>query len=66
MVYHGPREEVMPFFNSLGFSIPHRKGVADFLQEVRLRVCVYVRTTESTGELGGSGQLHAWVCRTRH
>lgn len=35
VVYHGPRESVMPFFNSLGFDIPHRKGVADFLQEVR-------------------------------
>lgn len=32
VVYHGPREEVMPFFNSLGFDIPPRKGVADFLQ----------------------------------
>lgn len=24
----------MPFFNSLGFKLPERKGVADFLQEV--------------------------------
>ena len=24
----------MPFFNSLGFQLPERKGVADFLQEV--------------------------------
>lgn len=37
VVYHGPRENVMPFFNSLGFSIPARKGVADFLQEVTSR-----------------------------
>jgi len=34
VVYFGPRESVMPFFNDLGFSIPRRKGVADFLQEV--------------------------------
>ena len=34
MVYHGPREQVVPFFDSLGFSLPERKGVADFLQEV--------------------------------
>ena len=27
----------MPFFNSLGFSIPPRKDVADFLQEVTSR-----------------------------
>ena len=34
MVYHGPREQVVPFFDSLGFSLPERKGVADFLQEI--------------------------------
>jgi hypothetical protein len=27
----------MPFFNGLGFCIPPRKGVADFLQEVTSR-----------------------------
>ena len=34
IVYHGPKEQVMPFFNSLGFQLPERKGIADFLQEV--------------------------------
>lgn len=34
ILYHGPREEVMDFFNSLGFGIPKRKGIPDFLQEV--------------------------------
>ncbi|KMT19204.1 hypothetical protein BVRB_1g015960 [Beta vulgaris subsp. vulgaris] len=34
MVYHGPREEVLEFFESIGFRLPTRKGVADFLQEV--------------------------------
>ncbi|XP_057956194.1 ABC transporter G family member 31 isoform X2 [Malania oleifera] len=34
VVYHGPREEVLKFFESLGFRLPPRKGVADFLQEV--------------------------------
>ncbi|XVF05337.1 hypothetical protein REPUB_Repub05bG0163600 [Reevesia pubescens] len=34
MVYQGPREEVLEFFESLGFKKPPRKGVADFLQEV--------------------------------
>ena len=34
MVYHGPREQVVPFFNRLGFQIPERKGVADFIQEI--------------------------------
>ncbi|KAG7637916.1 ABC transporter G family member 31 [Arabidopsis thaliana] len=34
MVYQGPREDVIAFFESLGFRLPPRKGVADFLQEV--------------------------------
>ncbi len=32
VVFHGPKEEVLPFFRSLGFAPPERKGVADFLQ----------------------------------
>lgn len=34
VVYEGPRAEVLEFFESLGFQLPPRKGVADFLQEV--------------------------------
>ncbi|ESW33241.1 hypothetical protein PHAVU_001G054400 [Phaseolus vulgaris] len=34
IVYQGPRENVLEFFESLGFKCPERKGVADFLQEV--------------------------------
>ncbi|AQK96511.1 ABC transporter G family member 36 [Zea mays] len=34
VVYQGPREEVVEFFESVGFRCPERKGVADFLQEV--------------------------------
>ena len=34
VVYHGPRDEVLPFFESCGFKIPGRKAVPDFLQEV--------------------------------
>jgi hypothetical protein len=34
LVYHGPREQVVPFFESLGFRLPPRKGTADFLQEI--------------------------------
>lgn len=37
LVYHGPREYVPEFFESLGFACPERKGVADFLQEVTSR-----------------------------
>ncbi|KAL0038217.1 hypothetical protein WJX79_008741 [Trebouxia sp. C0005] len=34
IVFHGPREEVMPFFSKLGFECPEGKGDADFLQDV--------------------------------
>ncbi|KAK9755345.1 hypothetical protein RND81_01G018900 [Saponaria officinalis] len=34
IVYQGPREEVLDFFEHMGFMCPDRKGVADFLQEV--------------------------------
>lgn len=34
IVYHGPREHVLPHFESLGFRCPPRKDVADFLVEV--------------------------------
>lgn len=36
IVYQGPREHVLEFFESMGFKCPARKGVADFLQEVRV------------------------------
>lgn len=34
IVYQGPQENVLQFFENLGFKCPERKGVADFLQEV--------------------------------
>ncbi|KAL6645520.1 hypothetical protein ACP70R_017128 [Stipagrostis hirtigluma subsp. patula] len=34
VVYQGPRENVLEFFESVGFRCLERKGVADFLQEV--------------------------------
>ncbi|DBB05992.1 hypothetical protein WJX82_004698 [Trebouxia sp. C0006] len=34
IVFHGPREDVVEFFESCGFCCPERKGVPDFLQEV--------------------------------
>ncbi|KAF8011701.1 hypothetical protein BT93_J2087 [Corymbia citriodora subsp. variegata] len=37
VVYQGPRELVLGFFESMGFKCPERKGVADFLQEVTSR-----------------------------
>ncbi|KAJ6934324.1 pleiotropic drug resistance protein 1-like [Populus alba x Populus x berolinensis] len=37
IVYQGPREHVLQFFESTGFKCPERKGVADFLQEITSR-----------------------------
>lgn len=36
IVYHGPRESILQFFETCGFKCPERKGTADFLQEVNL------------------------------
>lgn len=38
VVYHGPREHILEFFESCGFICPDRKGVADFLQEVSIHL----------------------------
>ncbi|XWS71977.1 hypothetical protein CRYUN_Cryun02cG0001100 [Craigia yunnanensis] len=37
IVYQGPREYVIEFFESMGFKCPERKGIADYLQEVTSR-----------------------------
>lgn len=34
IIYQGPRENVLEFFERAGFKCPKRKGVAEFLQEV--------------------------------
>ncbi|XP_043724451.1 pleiotropic drug resistance protein 3-like [Telopea speciosissima] len=34
VVYHGPRSNILEFFEDCGFRCPERKGAADFLQEV--------------------------------
>ncbi|CAI5468189.1 unnamed protein product [Closterium sp. Yama58-4] len=46
IVYHGPREEVLGFFQEMGFAPPARKGVADFLQEPHPYRYVSVRAFE--------------------
>ncbi|CAL4924482.1 unnamed protein product [Urochloa decumbens] len=37
IIYQGPTVHVVDYFKSLGFSLPPRKGIADFLQEVTSR-----------------------------
>ncbi|XP_072974963.1 ABC transporter G family member 41-like isoform X2 [Typha angustifolia] len=34
IVYHGPQNHILEFFEECGFKCPERKGAADFLQEV--------------------------------
>lgn len=41
VIYQGPRENILEFFESMGFKCPERKGVADFLQEV----CYFFRSS---------------------
>ncbi|KAL1814444.1 hypothetical protein ACET3Z_017018 [Daucus carota] len=40
IVYQGPRENVLEFFETMDFKCRERKGMADFLQEV---ICGYVK-----------------------
>ena len=42
IVYHGPREQVLHFFEFMGFKCPQRKGVADFLQEVSFETAIII------------------------
>ena len=42
IVYQGPRELVVDFFESMGFKCPDRKGVADFLQEVSVNIFLFI------------------------
>ncbi|CAN6886391.1 unnamed protein product [Brassica oleracea] len=37
IVYQGPRDHILSFFETCGFKCPERKGTADFLQEVTSR-----------------------------
>ncbi|PSS01154.1 ABC transporter G family member protein, partial [Actinidia chinensis var. chinensis] len=46
IVYQGPRENVLEFFEFTGFRCPERKGVADFLQEHYL-VLIFVNQMAS-------------------
>lgn len=34
LIFHGPRDDVLPHFQAIGFDVPLTRGVADFLQEV--------------------------------
>lgn len=47
IVYQGPREHVLEFFESCGFCCPERKGTADFLQEVAFSTCLVITSSES-------------------
>lgn len=42
IVYHGPRNNVLEYFEGFGFKCPERKGVADFLQEVSNHVITII------------------------
>ncbi|KAK2966796.1 hypothetical protein RJ640_008799 [Escallonia rubra] len=50
IVYHGPRSQILEFFEGCGLRCPERKGVADFLQEVisRKDQAQYWHRTEQT------------------
>lgn len=43
IVYQGPRQNILEFFEFAGFKCPDRKGVADFLQEVKISNSTFSR-----------------------
>lgn len=45
IAYQGPRENVLEFFELMGFKCPERKNIADFLQEVLVYELVYYSLT---------------------
>ena len=47
IIYQGPREDVLEFFEFMGFKCPERKGVADFLQEVNAAL-TFMRSASSS------------------
>ena len=70
-MYHGPREQVVPFFESLGFKLPPRKGTADFLQEITSQKDQAVRLGTLHGSIWLIMHLHAclnqarWACSVK-
>jgi len=52
IVYQGPREHVLEFFETCGFRCPERKGTADFLQEVRKLLFMMSDPWKISSEMG--------------
>ena len=68
IVYQGPREDVLEFFEYTGFKCPERKGVADFLQEViylLLSCFLYILLIVAREDAGYSSlpTFFDWKCR---
>ena len=62
LVYHGPREDILPFFEQQGMHCPERKADSDFLQEVTSRKDQKVANKGLVLEAGYCGMLFAiWV-----
>ncbi|XP_078168196.1 ABC transporter G family member 36-like isoform X2 [Carex rostrata] len=64
IVYHGPRDNVLEYFESMGFKCPERKGVADFLQEITflafITMTLFIRTRMLQNEADGNKFLGAF------
>ena len=77
IIFFGPRDLVLPFFEGLGFACPPRKNMADFLQEVPMPGGEPGRRAgqgeggragrgrEGVGGLGGRTRQAGWLPRLR-
>ncbi|XP_050142284.1 pleiotropic drug resistance protein 3-like [Malus sylvestris] len=57
VVYHGPRDHVLKFFDDCGFKCPERKAVADCIQEVSLK-----RINHTIGIAPNLTTMHPSIC----
>ncbi|KAL2483920.1 ABC-2 type transporter domain-containing protein [Forsythia ovata] len=59
IVYQGPREQILEFFEYTGFRCPERKGIADFLQKIMATIAlpVFLRTEMKTGQIENSANF---------
>ena len=62
IIYHGPVDHVMDFFEGQGFRLPERKGIPDFLQEVTSRKDQAVRAGLQLLCAGSCCRFSARVC----
>lgn len=68
LIYHGPRESVIEYFEGLGYVCPAQMDVADFLQEIPTPEGVRFVATEATATapVGTEALVKSWLASDLH